>query len=323
MDNRIDPFNASAYGGDGWRPRTTSLQEEVGRVWGTCGVSCEWAPLESILVHRPGPELAASSNPNAVQMLAPLELARAQAQHDAMAEAYRQAGITVNYVDPPQIPSPNQMFVADLMFMTPEGAVIARPASVVRAGEERHVARRLADMGIPILRTIRGHGVFEGADALWLDPETVLLGNGLRTNAEGAAQVSGILKEMGVKTIRVDLPPGAMHLMGILRFPDRDLALARPKRLAHGAVDALRERGYRVVSFPDETEAVKGQACNFVTLKPGEILMPAGNPVTRAFLEDLGVTCRTVEVNELVKAAGAIGCLTGVLHRQTQSGPLF
>ena len=37
------------------------------------------------------------------------------------------------------------------------------------------VARRLADLGIPILRTIRGSGTFEGADAAWLDPHTLLL----------------------------------------------------------------------------------------------------------------------------------------------------
>ncbi len=105
--------------------------------------------------------------------------------------------------------------------------------------------------------------------------------------------------------------------MGSLRFPDRDLVLAWPGRVAEGVVSALKTRGYRVVFFPDETEAVKGHACNFVTLKPGQILMPGGNPVTRAFLEGLGVTCRTVAVDELAKAAGAIGCLTGILQRES------
>jgi len=44
-------------------------------------------------------------------------------------------------------------------------------------------------------------------------------------------------------------------------------------------------------------------------------LMVDGNPVTQAFYESLGITCHTVEVDELGKAAGAIGCLTGVLER--------
>jgi hypothetical protein len=43
--------------------------------------------------------------------------------------------------------------------------------------------------------------------------------------------------------------------------------------------------------------------------------MPAGNPITQSFLERLGVACHTVQIDELVAAAGGIGCLTGVLER--------
>ena len=315
MTDGSDLLRAAAYGGTGWRPRNTTLREEMGTVWGACGVSSEWTRLRSVLVHRPGPEVAELKDPDAVQMLAPLDPSRARDQHDGMVAAYQEAGVHVHTVDPGSTTPPNQMFVADLFFMTPEGAIVARPASQVRAGEERHVAERLAALGIPILRTVRGAGIFEGADALWLDPCTVLLGKGHRTNADGAAQVAGTLSDIGVETILVDLPWGTMHLMGILRFPARNLALAWPKRIAHGAVRALEERGCRVIFLPDEREATLGHACNFVTLGPGEILMPDGNPVTRSFLENLGIVCRTVAVDELAKAAGAIGCLTGVLHR--------
>ena len=310
-----DVFTVAAYGGQGWSPRTTPLRQEIGKVWGSCGVTTEWAPLKAVLLHRPGPELEASADPNAVQMLAPLDVARAQAQHDAIAQAYRQAGVAVHYIQPQETPPPNLMFVADLLFMTPEGAILGRPASTVRAGEERLVARRLAELGIPILRSVRGRGTFEGADAAWINPETVLLARGLRTNAEGAAQVARTLDEMGVKVIQVDLPPGTMHLMGQLRFADRDLAVAWPGRVPAEAVGALRTHGYRVLFLPDEGEAVHGMALNFVTLGPRHILMPAGNPITQTFLEEAGVTCQTVAVDELVKAAGAIGCLTGVLQR--------
>jgi arginine deiminase len=49
--------------------------------------------------------------------------------------------------------------------------------------------------------------------------------------------------------------------------------------------------------------------------------MPAGNPVSQAFYEKLGVECLTVEVGELGKAAGSIGCLTGVLERELTGVP--
>jgi N-dimethylarginine dimethylaminohydrolase len=315
MEDRSESIDAAAYGGEGWSPRLSDLRGEIGRVWAACAVSSEWSRLRAVLLHQPGPELEASADPDAVQMLEPLDPKRAREQHDAIANAYCAAGVAVHHVEPADRPSPNQMFVADLMFMTPEGAILARPASTVRAGEERAVARRLADLGVPILRSVRGSGTFEGADAAWLDPKTVMLGLGLRTNAEGAAQVTATLGEMGVDVIAVDLPHGTMHLMGLLRFADRDLAVAWPRRLAHRSVEALRDRGYEVAFLPDEAEGSHGKALNFVTLGPREILTAAGNPNAEAFYRDLGITCRTVAVDELGKAAGSIGCLSGILHR--------
>jgi N-dimethylarginine dimethylaminohydrolase len=294
----------------------TSLRQDIGRLWRNCGLDSEWMPLKSVLLHRPGPELAAAADPDRVQMLGVLDVKRAQRQHDALAQAYHDAGVVVYDVTPDQIPPANLMFVADLVWMTPEGAIVGRPASTVRAGEERFVARALGKLGLPVLRTVRGTGTFEGADAAWLDPDTALLATGLRTNDEGATQVASLLHEMGVQVVRVGLPYGAMHLMGQLRFADRDLAIAWPGRVPYAAVEALRARGCTVYFLPDEEEAKRGMALNFVTLGPRQILMAAGNPVTQAFYQQAGITCRVVEIGELVKAAGGIGCLTGILERK-------
>lgn len=310
-----DLFDASAYGGPGWSPRSASLGQEIGELWAACGVSNEWTPLRKVLLHRPGVELIAEADPDRTQQLNKLDLNRAQQQHDDLAQAFRQAGVDVLYVEPEDTPPPNLMFVADLLFMTPEGAIVGRPASTVRAGEERYIAHRLARAGMPILRTVRGRGTFEGADAAWLDPETVLLAMGLRTNERGAAQVTALLREMSIDVIPVGLPYGAMHLMGQLRFAGPDLAVAWPGRVPYQAVEALRLRGFTVLFVPDEDEAKHGMALNFVTLGPRHILMPAGNPVTQAMFVAAGIECIPVPVDELVKAAGAIGCLTGILLR--------
>jgi arginine deiminase len=309
-------YEFSAYGGKNWHPREKSHRAEIGSLWQSCGMDSEWMPLKSVLLHQPGIEWDTLPKPNDVQMLTAPNLELARQQHAILAETYQGAGVIVHYVDPSATPPPNLIFCADLFFMTPEGAILARPASTVRAGEERWVARRLADLGIPILRTLRGNAVFEGADAIWVDHQTVLIGNGLRTNRQGAEQVSAALNEMGVDTIVIDLPIGSMHLMGILRFLDRDLAVAWPYRLAWSAVELLRERGFRVEFLPDENEASQNSAFNFVTLGPGHILMPANNPVSQAVYESLGLECQAVEISELSKAAGGIGCLTGILERE-------
>ncbi len=127
--------------------------------------------------------------------------------------------------------------------------------------------------------------------------------------------MAGLLAEMGVEVVQVGLPYGAMHLMGQLRLVDRDLTIAWPGRVPYAAVEALRARGYTVLFLPDEDEAKRGMPLNFVTLGPRRVLMPAGNPITQAFYESVGITCQTVEMGELIKAAGGIGCLTGILER--------
>jgi len=78
---------------------------------------------------------------------------------------------------------------------------------------------------------------------------------------------------------------------------------------------ALKDRGVETAFLPDEDEAQANRALNFVTLSPRRILMVAGNPETQTFYESLGIECLTVEADELAKAAGAVGCLTGILSR--------
>lgn len=307
----------AAHGGSGWSPRVASLRHEIGEVWGECGISNEWGTLESVLMHRPGLELESIPDPNKALMFNTPDITVARKQHDRLTEAYRDAEVTVFYVEPMEVPPPNLMFVADLFFTTPEGVILARPASTVRAGEERFVAKKLAESGVPILRCIRGRGTFEGADASWINPDTVLLATGLRTNGEGAVQVISLLEEMGVDVILVELPHAAMHLMGTLRFVDRDLAICWKSRVPSRAVEALREHGYTVLFTPDDEEASSGMALNFVVLKQKQILMPAGNPTTQSFYEETGIECKVVEVSELHKAAGGIACLTGVLKRHS------
>ena len=122
----------SAYGGDGWIPRSQGMSQDIGKIWAPCGISNEWASLKSVVLHRPGKELASIKNPNAMQMLGTIDLKCIQEQHDELAHAYRSAGIKVHYINPAGLPPPNQIFVADQFFSTPEGIILSRPASVIR-----------------------------------------------------------------------------------------------------------------------------------------------------------------------------------------------
>ena len=306
-------FGSAAYGGTGWSPRLATHAEEIGTHW-QGGIDSEWRALETVLLCRPGPEVEVD-DVDAAQQLEALDLAGAQAEHDRLAAAYRAAGVDVIEIGPVPAPTPNRMFCADLFAMTPEGAILARPASTVRAGEEVAVAAALAGAGVPILRTLTGEAVFEGADLMWIDRTTAILGLGLRTNDAAAAQIADALAAIGVDLVAADMPFGTMHLMGMLRIADGDLAIAWPRRTPHRAVAALRARGYRVAFLPEGDEVLTNRALNFVTLGPRHILAPAGNPTMRDWYQNLGLTVTETPMDELRKAAGAVGCLTGIVAR--------
>ena len=311
-------FGSAAYGGERWSPRQASHAQENGHVWHSCGIDSEWRRLEAVLLHCPGEELHASlDNPEAVQMLESVDLGRARDEHQAMVEAYRAQQVQVHFVEPEQPCQPNLMFCADLFVMTLQGAILARPASTVRAGEERQVARRLAELGIPLLKTLTGNAVFEGADLMWIDAGTAIVGRGLRTNDAAIAQLANLFAELGVELVAVDSPFGIMHFMGLLRIVDRDLAICWPRRTPYRCVRLLEERGYRVAFPPFADDADSYRGINFVTLGPRRILMVDGLPELRGWYEKLGIECLPTPTDELTRAAGNVGCLTGVLQRET------
>ena len=249
MDFREIPEDA-AHGGAKWSPRVETLKDEIGKIWGKCGVDREWAPLRAVLMHQPGPEIESINDADKVLMLDVPDAKIARAQHESLAKSYHDVGVKVFYVKPDSVPPPNLMFVADLLFMTPEGAILARPASTVRAGEECFVGKKLLELGVPVLRSIRGKGIFEGADAAWVNPNLVIVGKGLRTNSDGAAQIASLLQEMDIEVIEVSLPHNAMHLMGVLRFVDRDHAICWRKRTPKTAIKVLRNHGFTISFIP-------------------------------------------------------------------------
>jgi N-dimethylarginine dimethylaminohydrolase len=306
----------AAYGGAKWSPRLDAMRDDMPLYWGDWGSSSECGRLHAVLLRRPGPELDNITDYDAVQMRSDLNPEIARRQHDALADAYEAHDVAVYYVENGRLDKPNSFFIRDLMNMTPEGAIITRPASTVRAGEERFVAEALAKLGVPILMTVHGRGTFEGADLIWVDRDLCFLAEGLRTNTEGADQVERVLREIGVRdVVRVQLPWGAMHLDGMLNVLDRDLAAVWPRRTPFPVVRALKERGFRIVEVADEREAQECLPLNFVALAPGKILMPAGGDGLRAVYEAHGVECVQVDVSELIKAGGGIHCMTGFLKR--------
>jgi len=302
-------------GGEGWEPCAGTFKEAMSDIWGDWGVSSEYGKLRAVLLRRPGREIENVDDANEALWLDAMDPDRARTEHDALATFYRRHGVAVHCVENAHADKPNSHFIRDSLLMTPEGAILCRLASRKRTGEERFVAEALGRLGVPVLMTIHGEGIFEGADVALAGEELAFLAEGQRTNAQGAEQVEWALRQVGFRqVVRIRLPPPyyTVHLDGVLSLVDRDLALVHPRRTPEEVVEALRDHGFRTLQVPAED---RYSPANGVALAPGHLVMPAGNPRTTRLLEDSGCTVDTVDVKEIQKSGGAIHCMTGFLKR--------
>lgn len=307
----------ASHGGEGWESRSGTTADEIGTVWAACGVSSECGTLHAVLMHRPGAEIEGITDAGRALWHQILDPVRAREQHDRLVETYRSHGVVVHELGDVAQDKPNSYFCRDVFAMTPIGAILARPASASRTGEERIAAAALARIGVPIWHSVLGDATFEGADVAVVSDDLVFVGEGQRTNRQGAEQVAQAFRDTGVAQVEiVHLPYGCGHLDGMLNIVDRTIALVYPTQLPWRIYELLRSRGFRFVDVPDPAEARDGMAMNLVPLAPGVVVMPSGNPVTRRALEDAGVQVLEAEVDELMKGAGSIHCMTGVVHRE-------
>ncbi len=305
-----------ALPGERWFPDESTFEEDLPRYWGDWGVDSEVAPLKAVLMRRPGPEVE-HFDPRANRFSeAPLDPDLLRRQHDELARVYRSHGVDVHYVGEQRTDRPNAVFCRDLMFMTPEGAIVGRPGMAARRGEERYLALALARLGVPIVRTITGDGIFEGANAMWVDRRTVILATSSRANRSGCEQVAGELTRMGVtQIIPMQIPYSNIHIDGILNMAAEDAAVLHAAQVPYDVCAALRKKGIRLLEAPSLTEVRDTFATNFVALRPGLVVQPDANPRCRHLLEENGIEVISLDVSEIIKGRGAIHCVTAFLKR--------
>lgn len=283
------------------------------------GVHDMFGALRRVLIKRPE-EAFATPDPAAWHYTGRPDLAAARREHDALAAILAAGGAEVIDHPEPQAGRADAIFVFDPALMTPRGAVILRLGKALRSGEEEALARRLGAVGVPILARLEGEARAEGGDLLWLDRQTLAVGQGFRTNGEGLRQLRTVLAPWGIEVLPVELPywtgPAAcLHLLSLISLVASDLAVAYPALLPVSFWRALQERGIRVVEVP--AEEMPTQAPNVLALAPRRCLMLEGNDLTRRRLEACGCEVLTYRGNEIsLKAEGGPTCLTLPLWRQ-------
>jgi len=286
-------------------------------LWGgDWGCDSEVGSLKAVLLRRPGKEIEGIKDPKQCRWLEVLNPEKARDQHDELAALFQAQGIAVFYVDRMRGDRPNAFFMRDNILMTPEGAIIGRQAMACRRGEERFAAEALGRLGVPILRTISGQGIFETACCLWVDAETVIFGIGNRANTEGIRQLKEILKQVGVTHfLQMKIPDGYAHIDSIVSFIDKKTAMIDSLRFPPDLGKALKEREVTLLEAPSAEETTN-LSLNFVALSPGVILFASGFPETKFALIEHGIKVIEIDVSELRKGWGSLHCMTAVLKRE-------
>ncbi|HET7751549.1 MAG TPA: arginine deiminase family protein [Terriglobales bacterium] len=250
--------------------------------------------------------------------LHPVNFAVAGAQHEELRRVLEEAGVEVVELDGSGL-SLDAVYAHDASFMTDHGAICLNMGKAARGGEPARHREFYRQLGIPVAGEIRPPGTVEAGDMVWLDHETVLVGQGYRTNRAGIEQLRALLGQQGVEVLRAPLPHGGgpgccLHLMSLMSMLDESTVLVDMPWLAAETVQLLCERGLRFV----EIEAAERDtlACNVLALGDKRLLAIAENERTNEGLREAGFEVRTFAASEIgINGGGGPTCLTRPILR--------
>lgn len=276
------------------------------------------APLKKVLVRRPDAAFG-SADPTQWHYTAQPNLAQAQAEHDQFVDQLRQVEVDVIYHEADLPNHADSIFVHDPVIVTNQGAILLQMGKPLRQGEAAAMGQTLEKMGVPIHYRLHGEALAEGGDLLWLDEQTLAVGQGFRTNRAGFEQLGEAMAGSPVELIPVQLPfyhgeAACLHLMSFISLVDRDLAVIYEPLMPVPFWQLLQARGFRFVLVPESEWASMGP--NVLALAPGKCLMLQNNPITQKGLEAAGCEVFTYTGNEIsLKAEGGATCLTRPIWR--------
>lgn len=236
-------------------------------------------------------------------------------QHDGLVATLRQEGVDVVFLDSVEEDGIKSVYTRDSSFAVKGGAIVTRLARSIRRGEEAHVSRSLANMGMPILRTLHGNAMAEGGSFAWLNSTTAAIGRSICNNDTGCDQIEQVLNAQGVELIRVDMSGYSIHIDGHLTMIDKDVAIVDPDGLPFQFLERLKELGIRTVEVSDQDNH---WIINCLAVSPGRVIMPRGiSNKTASTLASMNIEIIEIDYDKVQLNGGGIHCSTCPLTRES------
>ncbi|MFZ1916168.1 MAG: arginine deiminase family protein [Terriglobales bacterium] len=249
----------------------------------------------------------------------PPDFSTAESEHEAMCRLLAEAGAEVIVLPASDALTLDAAYAHDASLSTDYGLILMNPAKPNRVPEARAQASFVAQLGIRVFGEVTMPGCTEAGDIVWLDPRTLLIGQGYRTNRAGIAQLRALLAPKGVEVLPAPLPNGpgpsaCLHLMSLMSMLDERTVLVDLPWLAVETVELLRWRGLRLLEIePSERDSL---ACNVLSLGGRRLIALDQNVRTNGRLREAGFAVLTFPGRELcINGSGGPTCLTRPLLR--------
>ena len=244
----------------------------------------------------------------------------AQSQHDILCRLLTEAGAEVVCLPPSDVLTLDAVYAHDSSLATDDGLILMNPGKASRVAEARAHANFCVRLGVPVFGEIRQPGTSEAGDIVWLDPRTLLIGHGYRTNKVGIDQMRTLLVPKGVDVLSAPLPYGrgpaaCLHLMSLMSMLDQQTILVDLPRLAVETVELLKARGLRLIEI--EYSERDTLACNVLSLGRKRLIAIEENRKTNQLLREASFDVCTFPGSEIcINGSGGPTCLTRPLLRQ-------
>jgi N-dimethylarginine dimethylaminohydrolase len=244
----------------------------------------------------------------------------ARSQHEILCRLLAEAGVEVICLPLSEALTLDAVYAHDSSLATDHGLILMNPGKTSRVAEAHAHASFCARLGIPVFGEISLPGTSEAGDIVWLDPTTLLIGHGYRTNQAGIAQMRALLAPKGVAVLSAPLPYGrgpsaCLHLMSLMSMLDEQTILVDLPWLAVETVELLKARGFRLVEI--EYSERDTLACNVLSLGSKRLVAIKENVTTNGRLREAGFDVRTFPGSEIcINGSGGPTCLTRPLLRR-------
>ena len=286
------------------------------------GVSSMTASLKKVAVMKPG-EAILNANLSKWNYGPLFDAKKITEIHSKFVNLLKNAGVEIFWMPENSTKIADAIFTYDASLMTPSGAILMSPGKVLRRGEQNSHRQFYSDLKIPEIGEVVGEGTAEAGDTLWLDEETLVIGNGFRTNLIGIKQIQDILRPNNIKVHFFDLPVykgkgSCLHLMSLISLVDTKVALVCLPFLPVGLLKLLIEKQFKIIPAPySEFENSGTLSVNVLAIRPKWCVMLDGIPKTKAILEDAGIKVEVFSGDSLcIACEGGPTCLTRPLFRK-------